>query len=378
MSFERFEAFENSRKAALVLADGTVFEGRGFGAEGSVIGEIVFTTAMTGYQETLTDPSYCGQIVTQTFPLIGNYGVNKIDPESNGSAVSGYIVRECCDAPSNFRCEGDLDSYLKGLNIVGICDIDTRRLTRIIRESGVMNGAIVSGNFDKDKLLEDIRAYKVGEAVPKVSVKEKEYYPAENGKYNVVLMDYGYKFNIRRELVKRGCNVTVMPYNATADEIKALNPDGIMLSNGPGDPADNIASINTLKELISAKIPTFGICLGHQLLALANGAKTEKLKYGHRGGNQPVKDLALDKTFITSQNHGYAVIGDSVPESAGKVSHINGNDGTCEGVRYTNAPAFTVQFHPEACGGPRDTSYLFDEFIKLMGKLEVTSNAVKK
>ena len=200
----------------------------------------------------------------------------------------------------------------------------------------------------------------------KVSVKEKEYYPAENGKYNVVLMDYGYKFNIRRELVKRGCNVTVMPYNATADEIKALSPDGIMLSNGPGDPTDNARSIETLRELIPARIPTFGICLGHQLLALANGAKTEKLKYGHRGGNQPVKDLALDKTFITSQNHGYAVIGDSVSAEVGAVSHINGNDGTCEGVRYTNAPAFTVQFHPEACGGPHDTSYLFDEFIKLM------------
>ncbi len=360
--------FEDKRKADLILADGTVFEGRGFGAEGNTIGEIVFTTAMTGYQETLTDPSYCGQIVTQTFPLIGNYGVNKTDPESSGSAASGYIVRECCEAPSNFRCEGDLDSYLKELNIVGICDIDTRRLTRIIRESGVMNGAIVSGDYDKDKLLGDIRAYKVGEVVSKVSVKEKEYYSAENGKFNVVLMDYGYKFNIRRELVKRGCNVTVMPYNASADEIKTLDPDGIMLSNGPGDPADNTVSINTLKELIPAKIPTFGICLGHQLLALANGAKTEKLKYGHRGGNQPVKDLALDKTFITSQNHGYAVIGGSVPESAGKVSHINGNDGTCEGVRYTNAPAFTVQFHPEACGGPHDTSYLFDEFIKLMGE----------
>lgn len=362
----------NKRKAALVLADGTVFEGCGFGAEGNTIGEIVFTTAMTGYQETLTDPSYCGQIVTQTFPLIGNYGVNKIDPESRGSAAAGYIVREYCEIPSNFRCEGDLDSYLKSLNIVGICDIDTRRLTRIIRESGVMNGAIISGasgGFDKEKLLEEIRAYKVGEAVPKVSVKEREVFNAEESelpKYNVVLMDYGYKFNIRRELNKRGCNVTVMPYNASADEIKALNPDGIMLSNGPGDPADNVTAIATLKELISAKIPTFGICLGHQLLALANGAKTEKLKYGHRGGNQPVKDLALDKTFITSQNHGYAVIADSVPESAGKVSHINGNDGTCEGVRYTNAPAFTVQFHPEACGGPHDTAYLFDEFIELM------------
>lgn len=358
--------FENKRKAALVLADGTEFHGRGFGAEGDTIGEIVFTTAMTGYQETLTDPSYCGQIVTQTFPLIGNYGVNKTDPESRGSAVSGYIVREYCEEPSNFRCEGCLDDYLKSLNIVGICDIDTRRLTRIIRESGVMNGAIVSGDYNRDELLEKIRAYKVGEVVSKVSVKEKEFFPAENPKFNVVLMDYGYKFNIRRELVKRGCNVTVMPYNASPEEIKTLNPDGIMLSNGPGDPADNVLSIQTLRELIPAQIPTFGICLGHQLLALANGAKTEKLKYGHRGGNQPVKDIALDKTFITSQNHGYAVIGESVPSEEGEVSHINGNDGTCEGVRYTNAPAFTVQFHPEACGGPHDTSYLFDEFIKLM------------
>lgn len=358
--------FENKRKAALILADGTEFHGLGFGAEGDTVGEIVFTTAMTGYQETLTDPSYCGQIVTQTFPLIGNYGINKTDPESNGSAVSGYIVREHCEEPSNFRCEGDLDAYLKSLNIVGIYDIDTRRLTKIIRESGVMNGAIVSGDYNKDELLEKIRAYKVGEVVSKVSVKEKEYFPAEDPRFNVVLMDYGYKFNIRRELVKRGCSVTVMPYNAASEEIKALNPDGIMLSNGPGDPTDNAQSIQTLQELIPANIPTFGICLGHQLLALANGAKTEKLKYGHRGGNQPVKDLALDKTFITSQNHGYAVIVDSVPKEVGAVSHVNGNDGTCEGVRYTNSPAFTVQFHPEACGGPHDTSYLFDEFIKLM------------
>ena len=357
---------ENKRKASLVLANGEVFEGAGFGAEGKTVGEIVFTTAMTGYQETLTDPSYCGQIVTQTFPLIGNYGVNKIDPESNGSAVFGYVVREYCDAPSNFRCEDSLDSYLKSLNIIGICDIDTRKLTRIIRESGVMNGAIVSGEYDKNELLSEIKAYNVGEVVSKVSVKEKQFFPAEDPKYNVVLMDYGYKFNIRRELVKRGCNVTVMPYNASAEEIIAQKPDGIMLSNGPGDPADNVTSINTLRELSPAQIPTFGICLGHQLLALANGAKTEKLKYGHRGGNQPVKDIARDRTFITSQNHGYAVISDSIPESAGKVSHINGNDGTCEGVRYTNAPAFTVQFHPEACGGPHDTSYLFDEFLKLM------------
>ncbi|MBS7370708.1 MAG: carbamoyl phosphate synthase small subunit, partial [Oscillospiraceae bacterium] len=278
-----------------------------------------------------------------------------------------YIVREFCEEPSNFRCEGDLDSYLKKYGIIGISDIDTRRLTRIIRESGVMNGAIVSGSYDKNELLEKIRAYKVGEVVPKVSVPKKETYPAEGeAKFNVVLIDYGYKFNIRRELQKRGCNVTVMPYNSTAEEIKALSPDGIMLSNGPGDPADNTVSINTLRELIPAQIPTFGICLGHQLLALANGAKTEKLKYGHRGGNQPVRDITLDRTFITSQNHGYAVVGDTLPAQAGFVSHINGNDGTCEDVCYTNAPAFTVQFHPEACGGPKDTAYLFDKFLKLM------------
>ena len=367
--------FENKKKAALLLADGTVFEGRGFGAEGTVVGEIVFTTAMVGYQETLTDPSYCGQIVTQTFPLIGNYGVNSADPESDGSVVSGYIVREYCEQPSNFRCEGDLDSYLKKFGIVGIYDIDTRHLTKLIRESGVMNGAIVCGEYDKEALLEKIRSYTVGSVVPKVSVKQKQFFPAENARFNVALMDYGYKHNIRRELIKRGCNVTVMPYNASSEEIKALNPDGIMLSNGPGDPADNIEAINTLRELIPAQIPTFGICLGHQLLALANGAKTEKLKYGHRGGNQPVKDIALDRTFITSQNHGYAVISGSVPAEAGEVSHVNGNDGTCEGVRYHNAPAFTVQFHPEACGGPKDTAYLFDEFIELM---EEKSNAVKK
>ena len=353
-------------KRYLVLENGEVFAGLAFGAPCDTVGELVFTTGMNGYIETLTDPSYCGQIVTQTFPLIGNYGVNSVDPESNGSVVSGYIVREQCEDPSNFRCEGDLDSYLKKYNIIGIYDIDTRHLTKIIRESGVMNGAIVHGDFDKEALLAQIRAYNVGKVVPKVSVKAKEYYPAENAKFNVVLMDYGYKFNIRRELVRRGCNVTVMPWNSTADEIKALNPDGIMLSNGPGDPADNTEAIQTLRELIPAQIPTFGICLGHQLLALANGAKTEKLKYGHRGGNQPVKDLALDRTFITSQNHGYAVVSGSVPAEAGEVSHVNGNDGTCEGVRYHNAPAFTVQFHPEACGGPKDTAYLFDEFIELM------------
>lgn len=358
------------KKAYLILADGTVFEGKSFGAEGSVIGEIVFTTAMVGYQETLTDPSYCGQIVTQTFPLIGNYGINDEDSESGGSVVSGYIVREWCEEPSNFRYRHTtVDDFLKQHNIIGLYDIDTRRLTRIIRESGVMNGMITDdGGFDKAKCLEAINAYNVGSVVPKVSVKAPEEYTAENARYKVALIDYGYKHNIRRELLKRGCDVTVFPFDVTPERIKEFKPDGIMLSNGPGDPAENKASIETLKALIPEKIPTFGICLGHQLLALANGASTVKMKYGHRGGNQPVTDLELDRTFITSQNHGYAVVADSIPESAGKLSHINANDKTCEGVRYTNAPAFTVQFHPEACGGPHDTAYLFDEFIELIEK----------
>lgn len=357
------------KKAYLILADGTVFEGRSFGAEGTVTGEIVFTTAMVGYQETLTDPSYCGQIVTQTFPLIGNYGTNDEDYESRGSVVSGYIVREYCEEPSNFRCEHTIEEFLKKYGIIGLYDIDTRRLTRKIRESGVMNGMITNEpGFDKEKALETVRAYNVGSVVPKVSVKAPEDYKAENAKYRIALIDYGYKHNIRRELLKRGCDVTVFPYDVSPEEIKKFAPDGIMLSNGPGDPAENKTSIATLKALIPERIPTFGICLGHQLLALANGASTVKMKYGHRGGNQPVTDLELGRTFITSQNHGYAVVADSIPESAGRLSHINANDKTCEGVRYTNAPAFTVQFHPEACGGPHDTAYLFDEFIELIGK----------
>lgn len=358
--------FGKDKTAYLILSDGTVFKGKSFGKEGTVIGETVFTTAMTGYQETLTDPSYCGQIVTQTFPLIGNYGVNSIDYESNGSVVSGYVVREKCDVPSNFRSEDTIDNFLKKYGIIGIYDIDTRKLTRIIRETGVMNGMITTEELQPEKALEKIRSHKAERAVPKVSTDKSEKFQAESPKYNVVMMNYGYKYNIRRELVNRGCNVTVMPWNSSAEEICALNPDGIMLSNGPGDPTDNPEAVETLKKLIEKQIPTFGICLGHQLLALANGGKTVKLKYGHRGENQPVTDLELDRTFVTSQNHGYAVVNESISENVGKVSHINANDGTCEGVKYSNAPAFTVQFHPEACGGPHDTAYLFDEFIKLM------------
>lgn len=354
-----------SRKAYLILENGTVFEGKSFGAEKETMGELVFTTAMTGYLETLTDPSYYGQVVIQTFPLIGNYGVIPADFESKVPSLRGYIVREWCQAPSNFRCEGDLDTFLKESDIPGIYGLDTRALTRIVREYGVLNCKIsYSGEVTEEELAE-IKAYKIEQAVENTTISEKEEFKAENGDLNVVLMDFGAKHNIGRELVKRGCNVTVVPAHTTAEQIKAMNPDGIMLSNGPGDPSDNTAIIAELKKLCEYKIPTFGICLGHQLLALSQGAKTEKLKYGHRGANQPAKEVETGRVYITSQNHGYAVVSDSMPENAVE-SFVNGNDNTCEGVKYTNMPAFSVQFHPEACGGPHDTAFLFDRFIDLM------------
>jgi len=362
--------FNKSQKAYILLADGTVLEGQSFGAKGTVIGEVVFTTGMTGYQETLTDPSYYGQIVTQTFPLIGNYGVNEEDYESTKSYVSGYIVREWCNAPSNFRSQGNINDFLEKQNIIGIHSVDTRSLTRKIREYGVMNGAITTENVyeKKEELLEKIKAYSIVNAVNTVTVPEIKEYKAENSKYRVVLIDLGYKRNIRNELLKRGCDVIVVPDKTTAEEIKKIAPDGIMLSNGPGDPAENVEVIANIAEIAKLGIPIFGICMGHQLMALAHGARTEKLKYGHRGANQPVIDLRLDKTFVTSQNHGYAVVSDSVNQEIAEVSHINANDKTCEGVRYKHINAFTVQFHPEAHGGPLDTAYLFDDFIKMMGE----------
>lgn len=360
----------SNNKAYLLLADGTVFEGRPLGLTGTTIGEIVFNTSMTGYEEILTDASYYGQIVTQTYPLIGNYGVNDEDTESRRSWVKGYIVREECEEPSNFRSAGTVDEMLKKQKIIGLCGIDTRRLTRIIREHGVMNGAITDseGMKNKDALLKEIRQYTIKDAVKSVTIEEKITAKAPGGKYKVALIDYGYKVNILRSLVSRGCNVTVYPAFTSPDEILRSNPDGIMLSNGPGDPADCHEAIENLKVLSKAQVPIFGICLGHQLLALANGAKTVKLKYGHRGANHPVKDLSRDRTYITSQNHGYAVLADTVDENIGTVSHINLNDGTVEGIRYKNGHMFTVQFHPEASPGPKDSGYLFDEFISMMKK----------
>jgi carbamoyl-phosphate synthase small subunit len=352
-------------RAYLILENGTYFEGESFGAQKETTGELVFTTAMTGYLETLTDPSYFGQVVIQTFPLIGNYGVIPADFESASPSLKAYIVRNWCQAPSNFRCEGDLDTFLKSADIPGLYNIDTRALTRIVREYGVMNCKLTYTLDNLEKDIEEIKSYKVQKAVSSTSTTEKQFFKAENPEYNVVLIDYGAKHNIGRELVKRGCDLTVVPYNTTAEEILAMNPDGIMLSNGPGDPEENVEAIAELKKLCAHKIPTFGICLGHQLLALSQGAKTEKLHYGHRGANQPAKEVKTDRVFITSQNHGYAVVNDSVPENA-EVSFVNGNDGTCEGVNYKDMPAFSVQFHPEACGGPKDTAFLFDRFIELI------------
>ena len=385
-------------QAYLILANGRVFRGVSVGCPGTTIGEVVFATGMVGFEETLTDPSYYGQIITQTYPLIGNYGMNSEDVESTKIWARGYIVREACKTPSNFRSEETLDAFLKKNGIIGIEGIDTRSLTRTLRESGVMNGAITT-EFDPDAepekkaaLLPEIAAYAVVDAVKTVTCREAvTYEPTAAGAWgdtplHVALLDLGCKNNIVRCLQKRGCRVTVLPGTTTAAELAALNPDGLMLSNGPGDPAENVEIIANIREMLSTGISTFGICLGHQLTALAAGAKTCKLKYGHRGANQPVTSPAKQRTFITSpakqrtfitspakqrtfitsQNHGYAVMADTLPESVGQMSYFNANDGTCEGVDYLKWNCFTVQFHPEANGGPKDTEFLFDQFVSRM------------
>lgn len=356
------------KKAYLLLADGTLFEGVGVGAEGASVAEIVFNTGMAGYQEVLTDPSYYGQTVCMTYPLIGNYGLNADDFESRKCWVSGFIMREACDYPSNWRCDRSLDEYLKKEGVVGLAGIDTRRLTRILRDIGVMNGILYSEGYEPDEqMIAQMKQYKVTGAVKAVTISESEVYPAAGEcKHHVALLDFGVKRNIQRELCARGCEVTVMSAYTEPETILQGGYDGVMLSNGPGDPTENTGIIENLKVLISAGMPIFGICLGHQLLALAIGAKTQKLKFGHRGVNHPVKDLAKDRTYITSQNHGYAVVGDSVNSEIARVSHINLNDNTCEGVEHINAPIFTVQYHPEVHPGPQDTAYLFDQFISLM------------
>lgn len=362
-------AYHKYEPAWLILEDGTVYEGRSLGSGGTAVGEVVFTTGMTGYQETLTDPSYFGQIVAQTFPLIGNYGVNDTDRESGRVWLKGYIIREWCYEPSNFRSKSTLGEYLEQHNVVGIYDIDTRALTRKIREHGVMNGAVTTEYpDDTGAFLKSLKGFVISDAVRSVSDKKPSFHKAEVSKYHVALMDYGYKNNILRSLNELGCDVTVMPWDSDKAAIEKVDPDGIMLSNGPGDPNENKKIINNLKEILKTDLPVLGICLGHQIMALAFGCSTQKLKYGHRGANQPVMDSEKRRIFVTSQNHGFAVIKESVTEDIGKISHYNVNDGSCEGIKYKRPGTFTVQFHPEACAGPHDTRYLFDRFIESMEK----------
>ncbi|MBF0716047.1 glutamine-hydrolyzing carbamoyl-phosphate synthase small subunit [Gemelliphila palaticanis] len=348
----------------LILEDGTVYKGYGFGSDIEMAGEVVFNTAMTGYQETLSDPSYNGQIVTFTYPLIGNYGINKDDYETITPSIKGMIVRELCDKPSNFRTEFTLDEILKDINIPGIAGIDTRALTRKIRQYGTVKGIIVDISRDVEEVVRELKNTELAtNQIEQVSTK-KAFNSSGRG-YRVVLLDCGAKAGIVRELNERNCDIVVMPHNSTAKEILRQKPDGIMLSNGPGDPEDVPETIATIKDLIS-EVPIFGICMGHQLISLASGAKTYKLKFGHRGANQPVKNLITGKVDITSQNHGYAVDIESLKDTDLELTHIAVNDGTCEGVRHKKYPVFSVQYHPEASPGPHDPNYLFDEFINNM------------
>lgn len=351
-------------KAFLILEDGTVFTGVSIGANREVISEVVFNTSMTGYLEVLTDPSYAGQAVTMTYPLIGNYGITD-DAESDRSYVSAYIVRELSRIPSNFRCKGSIQDFLIEQDIPGIAGIDTRALTRILRDKGTMNGMITTTEYkDLSEVLPKIKAYQVGDVVTKVTCKEKKHLPGDGKR--VALLDLGAKRNIAKSLNDRGCDVTIFPAHTSAQEIIDFRPDGIMLSNGPGDPKDCGDIISEVKKLYESDLPIFAICLGHQLMALANGLDTHKLKYGHRGGNHPVKDLETGRVYISSQNHGYVVDTDTLDPKVATPAFVNVNDGTNEGLKYTGKNIFTVQFHPEACPGPQDSGYLFDRFINMM------------
>ena len=352
-------------KAFLILEDGHVFTGRSIGSTREAVSEIVFNTSMTGYLEVLTDPSYAGQAVVMTYPLIGNYGICYEDMESERPWVDGFIVRELSRMPSNFRSEDTIQNFLEKNDIPGICGIDTRALTKILRESGTMNGMITTDeNYNMDEVMKKLKAYSTGDEVSKVSCHEKKVLPGDG--YKVALLDLGAKKNIARSLNERGCEVTIYPSSITAEEIIASRPDGIMLSNGPGDPKACVQVIKEIRKLYETEIPIFAICLGHQLMALATGADTFKLKYGHRGGNHPVKDMETRRVYISSQNHGYAVDPESLDPQVAVPAFTNVNDGTNEGLKYVGKNIFTVQYHPEACPGPQDSSYLFDRFLKMM------------
>ena len=371
-----------SATAKLVLEDGSVFPGKAFGASGEVFGEVVFNTSMTGYLEILTDPSYCGQIVAMTYPQIGNYGINSTDIESSQLAIRGFLVRELCQIPSNFRSEQSLDEYLKSAGVIGLEGLDTRALTRKLRTRGAMTGVLSTLDLDDASLLNKVRNSPsiigrdlVREVMPdgvsdwSESLSEfnelaySETFKGASGRH-VVAIDYGMKWNILRHLKNLGCQVTIVPGTTTAEEVMKLKPDGVFLSNGPGDPRPLTYAIETIQGLLG-KVPMFGICLGHQLMGLACGAEIYKLKFGHRGANQPVRNEQTGKVEITSQNHGFAIASESLPDCL-EVTHINLNDQTVEGLRHKTLPAFCVQYHPEAAAGPHDSDYLFQEFSRLM------------
>lgn len=362
-------------KAFLILEDGTVFEGIHIGADKEIISEIVFNTSMAGYTEVLTDPSYAGQAVCMTYPLIGNYGVCREDMESGRAWLDGFIVRELSRTASNFRKDITIQEFLSEQGIPGIAGIDTRALTKILRKKGTMNGIITSDtSYNLNTILSKLKAYSTGKVVEKVTCSQKHEIKAsgkEIGK-RVALLDFGSKDNIARSLSGRGCDVTVYPALTKAEEILKDKPDGIMLSNGPGDPKECQSIIAEIRKLYETDIPIFAICLGHQLMALAAGADTFKMKYGHRGGNHPVKDLETGRVYISSQNHGYVVDTDKLDPKVAVPAFVNVNDGTNEGLSYVGKKIFTVQYHPEACPGPQDSGYLFDRFIKMM---EVDENA---
>lgn len=353
-------------RAYLLLENGMVFEGEEFGAAGTRVGELVFTTGMTGCAESLTDPSYRGQLITFTFPMLGNYGICYEDRESPHIHARAVVVREYCPQPSNFRAEVDVDTFLREEGVCGICGVDTRRITQLIRDKGVMNAAVTNTEPD-DALLELVRAHRVSGVVDEVTVKEPVLLASRGeARHSVALLDFGYKRSIADCLTARGCAVALYPAKTPAEQIIAAGHDGVMLSNGPGDPTDNQYSIEQIKILMDA-LPTFGICLGHQMMALAAGARTRKMKFGHRGANQPAKDLKTGRVYVTSQNHGYAVDNASLPGSGAVMRFVNVNDGSCEGLDYPGKRAFSLQFHPEAHGGPLDCSGMFERFISMMG-----------
>ncbi len=348
----------------LVLENGEIFEGERIGATNvDTACEVVFNTAMAGYLETFTDPSYAGQGIVMTYPLIGNYGVIPEDFESENIWAKAVFIHELAEFESNFRKKEALNKFLRDYKVPGLTNINTRKLTRILREAGTMKGYVTSSLENMAEIMQKIKEYEVGQVVKQVSIKQPVLY-GKNYEKQIVLLDYGFKHNIVNSFLKRNVGVTVCPSTTSIDRILTLKPDGILLSNGPGDPENAQAEINVIRELCKTNIPILGICLGHQLMALAHGFKTAKLKYGHRGPNHPVKDLSSGRVYITSQNHGYYVVEDSVRSEVAEVSHVNLNDGTVEGIRYRDKNVFTVQFHPEACPGPEDMGYIFDEFVR--------------